>query len=410
MQKIISTGGKIFIVMFLLASGFVAFNANASESGDVIINEFIANPTGSDTDKEWLEVKNLSDTEINLNGWHVTDTANHPITGDYIIPSQGIAVICRNATSSENGGVTCNYQANLTLANSGERSITLKDESDIEIDSIAYTDPVEGKSFYLSDNVFLTEEINTFGDGDFGTPGYETETEETTTEADILGDISGYVDIDIYNFNIDTFEQSTDLSFKINASGTVSIYYGLTENFGNQITIDTSLPNENVEITLNDLICDTTYYYSISILSANGEQTLTSDSFVTESCLGLAIDSITQTKTNAKANNSYENGWEWEFNITAFDETEDELQMQFSQWENNAHTINSSANMRFSIDDGQTWHEINANDEYSEAVSISGIDNDETAQGNQLKIIVQTKIPVGSITGNYGVNYGILVE
>lgn len=60
-------------ISFLLIPVFLIFlPVQASELVKVVINEFLPNPVGSD-EKEWIELKNLSDIEVPLRGWKICD-------------------------------------------------------------------------------------------------------------------------------------------------------------------------------------------------------------------------------------------------------------------------------------------------------------------------------------------------
>jgi hypothetical protein len=115
------------------------------------------------------------------------------------------------------------------------------------------------------------------------------------------------------------------------------------------------------------------------------------------------------TKSSAKANNEYSDGWEWEFNITVWDLSETSLKMKFDTWAG-IGALDSGANMQFSIDNNN-WIDILASDVYpSIGADISGIDDDLGSAGRQVQINVRMKLPVGTLAGSYNSNYGILTE
>jgi hypothetical protein len=53
-------------------------------SPDIIINEILPNPEGSDTKDEWVELKNKGDSLVDLEGWKVSDASSkiYPIESD----------------------------------------------------------------------------------------------------------------------------------------------------------------------------------------------------------------------------------------------------------------------------------------------------------------------------------------
>lgn len=77
--------------------------------GAVIITEFLADPSEvDDTLGEWVEITNISDAEVDLSGWTLSDEGRNA----YAIPSGtslaagGTLVFARSDDSSVNGGVT----------------------------------------------------------------------------------------------------------------------------------------------------------------------------------------------------------------------------------------------------------------------------------------------------------------
>jgi hypothetical protein len=114
------------------------------------------------------------------------------------------------------------------------------------------------------------------------------------------------------------------------------------------------------------------------------------------------------TKSQARANDEYADGWVWDFLITVWDMSEVNLKMKFSEW-SGAGTLAAGGNMQFSVD-GTTWIDIEVDDTYSSvAVDISSID-DSGDLGRQVPIQVRMKVPVGTLAGIYNSGYGILTE
>ena len=114
------------------------------------------------------------------------------------------------------------------------------------------------------------------------------------------------------------------------------------------------------------------------------------------------------TRASAKANNVYGDGWEWEFNLTVWNLSETSLKMKFDQWTGNG-TVNAGSNMQFSVNNKATWTDIVQNNSYGTAANIGGIDLG-TEAGRQVKVIVRMKVPIGTKTGAYNSNFGILTE
>lgn len=53
-------------------------------SDEIIINEFLPNPIGSDTEGEFIELKNVGDEEVSLAGWRIDDEEGG--SGAYVMP------------------------------------------------------------------------------------------------------------------------------------------------------------------------------------------------------------------------------------------------------------------------------------------------------------------------------------
>ncbi|MED5374774.1 MAG: lamin tail domain-containing protein [Myxococcota bacterium] len=83
-------------------------SAEAPKSGELIINEFMADPAAvADNLGEWVELKNTTDKALDLSGMHLSDAGRN----DYIFPegttvaAGGFIVVARSADSAENGGI-----------------------------------------------------------------------------------------------------------------------------------------------------------------------------------------------------------------------------------------------------------------------------------------------------------------
>lgn len=111
--------------------------------GKLVINEVFPNPAGSD-DEEFIELKNISESAIELNGFYLSDNTNakHLIKAaeKLIIEAGGLAVI-RRASSS------------IALNNSGFEAINLYDAEGELLDRITYqAAKSESQSYAKNDN------------------------------------------------------------------------------------------------------------------------------------------------------------------------------------------------------------------------------------------------------------------
>jgi len=124
---------------------------------------------------------------INLNGWSISDQDFdfYEITTDFIVPANSHAVLCCNADTSENGGVTCDYEydyASFILTNSGDEIIVSDPDGNV-VDEVTYSSSEVGSGYSLQLDLGYYDHIEndnlanwchattTFGDGDYGTPG-----------------------------------------------------------------------------------------------------------------------------------------------------------------------------------------------------------------------------------------------
>jgi hypothetical protein len=170
------------ILMFL-----IPFLLSLSAQSDILITEIMQNPAAvSDSCGEWFEIVNTGNSMINLQGWKIQD--NHTELYSiphllFIYPDQYF-VFGNQSDVGLNGGVSIDHQySDITLDDSSDALIIVNVDGEI-VDSVAwdggvtFPDP-EGASMALLDTVLDNNigsnwviSTTTFGDGDFGTPGY----------------------------------------------------------------------------------------------------------------------------------------------------------------------------------------------------------------------------------------------
>lgn len=161
--------------------------------GDVVINEIMKNPSLVPDDKgEWFELYNPTDSDIDIDGWTIEDDDYdyHKIDngGPLTIPAGGYLVLGNNADLATNGGVEVAYAypSSWYLGNGGDEVVLLDNDS-VEIDRVEYDDGVtfpdpNGASMALIDPTLDNNvganwcvSFTSYGDGDKGTPGAETD-------------------------------------------------------------------------------------------------------------------------------------------------------------------------------------------------------------------------------------------
>lgn len=139
-----------------LVVDFVVAPVAATEplEGDVFVTEFIANPNGTDSDREWFELFNRGESAADVNGWRLRDNGSnsHRIDngGPLFVPAKGYLVIGLNADMGVNGGAPVNYaQGGIFLNNASGDEIELYRGS-VKVDGIRYNGGTAG---FPPDNV-----------------------------------------------------------------------------------------------------------------------------------------------------------------------------------------------------------------------------------------------------------------
>lgn len=161
----------------------------------LIITEVIQNPSAvSDSNGEWFEIYNPSETGVNIDGYTIEDAGSnsHVIDngGSLVVPAEGFIVLGKNTDTATNGGAPVDYAfgGSMDLSN-GDDEIILLDASSNEVTRIEWDggpnwpDP-NGASMILTDPLLdpnlggnWAESTNAWigGDGDFGSPGAANE-------------------------------------------------------------------------------------------------------------------------------------------------------------------------------------------------------------------------------------------
>ncbi|MFC1527189.1 lamin tail domain-containing protein [Candidatus Neomarinimicrobiota bacterium] len=152
----------------------------------IVVSEIMDNPLiVDDNTGEWFEIYNSSGSSLDLNGWEIkdNDSDSHIIQQSLVLTPGEYKVLGKNSNQAVNGGVDIVYQyENFNLDNDGDEIIIKTPLGDIA-DNVAYDNGLmfpnqEGKTRALldpnMDNNFgmnWREATNTFGNGDYGTPG-----------------------------------------------------------------------------------------------------------------------------------------------------------------------------------------------------------------------------------------------
>ncbi|HEU0085765.1 MAG TPA: hypothetical protein VFQ59_02300, partial [Candidatus Paceibacterota bacterium] len=128
----------------------------------------------------------------------------------------------------------------------------------------------------------------------------------------------------------------------------------------------------------------------------------------------LQVTSIEMVSSTAKANNSFEDGWKYVFNITV-PENETDISMKFANWlkTGGTETIAAGNNMRISsaqANNGGATILITGANTYSTPKLTMVTDLNPSLAGIQVKVVVEVKIPTGTSTGSYTTTYGVKSE
>jgi len=119
------------------------------EEGSILINEIMYSPDGTDTDHEWVEVWNGTDSAVDLTDWVFADNqGNHGLalaSGVIIVDAGEYFVIADDAAQfladyPDFAGVL--FQSSFSLANSGE-TISVKNAEGEVVDEVTYA-PEQG--------------------------------------------------------------------------------------------------------------------------------------------------------------------------------------------------------------------------------------------------------------------------
>jgi hypothetical protein len=224
---------------------------------------------------------------------------------------------------------------------------------------------------------------------------------------------------------------STDVA--INVSPTVTFSEAMDANTVNSSTVklkrydDDSLVSAVISLDdtrtvamidpVSNLLNSTKYYIWVSgarDLAGNMVKDYTSkdnQAFTTGAeSVTLAVTGISATQSLATADDTWEHGWHWTFNVTV-PTVESSLSMQFSDWMGSAGVIPVAGNTRFysaQSDHADAAHAviITTANTYTGPIILTG-DLDPATPGRQIQVMVETKVPAKAAGGSYSASYGV---
>ncbi|MEK7501372.1 MAG: hypothetical protein AAB629_00430 [Patescibacteria group bacterium] len=130
--------------------------------------------------------------------------------------------------------------------------------------------------------------------------------------------------------------------------------------------------------------------------------------------VNLGVTGISAVQTFASADNTFENGWKWVFDVTV-PTNKTALKMKFADWTKGSDVIPAEGNIRiYSAQSSNAYDSlhaitINTAGTYSDEMDLNpNIDLDAISKsGRQIQIIVEARVPESSAGGSYSTSYGI---
>ncbi|MFH1745275.1 MAG: lamin tail domain-containing protein [bacterium] len=416
----------ILNLIFAMAMNFYFVPATYATAPDHVVISEIQIAGGSSSD-EFVEIYNPTGVAVDLTGWKLKKKTGSGVESNLVAsfptfflgPNAHFLIV--HQTGYDGAVVADMTFSGSSFTISNDNTILLYNSGDSLIDKVGYGAAIDFETS-PSVNPLSNQSIGRAVDGqDTDNNSLDfLEQSSPTPQNSFQGDgldsgLNGSVGITV-TLDADPEQNitpvSADIVFSANGAGEAIIYYGSSDSYGEESFAQSFVVDETVIISLANLVCGTIYHYSIHAESASnaGDVDDTVDAeFETLDC-GIDVNDLTMTKSVAKANNQYETGWEWEFDITVWDLSETSLRMKFDQWQG-AGTLNAAGNMEFSVDNGAHWIGITENNAYPVAsANISAIDTDVSSSGRQVLVLARMKIPSGSTAGDYYSNFGILTE
>ena len=139
----------------LLAFGMLFISLPRIGHAQVVINEIMYNPKGTDTGREWIELYNEGASDVTMVGgtlkgsWRIGDGSNHTLTdpsagigrGSLVVPAGGYLIVASDPTDFTTGeyagGTYSAVKSSISLSNSGG-TVVVVDGTGAVVDSVQY--------------------------------------------------------------------------------------------------------------------------------------------------------------------------------------------------------------------------------------------------------------------------------
>ena len=154
-ERTVLPNGKAFDHTF---ADFCGVSKDRANDARVVLSEILANPTGDESTREFIELENRSERQVDLSGWKLRDASK---TGKYTFPSES-AIAPRAFLTL--------FRSNFVFAlNNSAETVTLEDATGATADSVSWNKTREDISLARDESrwrntKFLTpDKANRFG-------------------------------------------------------------------------------------------------------------------------------------------------------------------------------------------------------------------------------------------------------
>ena len=144
----------VSLLILVILGLFFTYRTSSAQEATIIVNEFLPNPEGKDSEGEWIELFNSSNESVNLSGWFLDDIEGG--SKAYEIPLGTLI--------APNSYLIFNIQdTKINLNNTGD-SVRLLDSQKMVADYVEYASEAKDDVAYaLFENIWQWTDIPTPG-------------------------------------------------------------------------------------------------------------------------------------------------------------------------------------------------------------------------------------------------------